>query len=266
MNNHFATSRHDMIRLKACFEAANARYRRSFVKKSFIKKSFTMQKCIILFTALMAYGMMGLAQKSPLRGSGQVVTQVLTDTGFTAINLQDLDGRIHIAVGEPYSVRIAIDDNLQDLLQVSNQNGQLRISLKGNRNNRLYIEDTRIQINIGLPHLDALVHDGNSTATVRGIDAGYFEVKNGGNGTLRLSGRVADWTVRNSGNGNVYADSLLVLRGQVSCWGNGNVKVNVSDYLEATASGNGSVFNLGAASFSGASGSWGNGRLVRSEE
>lgn len=221
-----------------------------------------MKKRIIFYFGLLLVFAPCLAQKGPLRGSGNIISQVLNDTGFTAIDLQDLDGQVNIAVGEPYALRIEIDDNLNSLLQVTNRGGKLHVSLKGNRNNRLYIEDTHIKIYIGLPHLDALVHDGNSTVKASGIDANYLEVKNGGNGMLKLSGRVADLVVSNRSNGNVYADSLLVQRAEVHCRGNGNVKVNVVDHLVATASGNGSVINRGAAPFDKGSGSWGNGRLI----
>lgn len=221
-----------------------------------------MKKIIICCFGLLLGCTTCFAQREPLRGSGNIITQVLNDTGFSAIDLQDLDGQIIIAAGEAYGLRIAIDDNLQPLLQVTNRGGKLHLSLKGNRNNRMYIEDTHIQIYISLPHLDALVHNGNSSVRASGIDATYLEIKNGGNGTIQLKGRVADLVVNNRSNGNVYADSLLAQRAAVHCRGNGNVKINVADHLVAKASGNGSIVNRGAASFDRGSASSGNGRLI----
>jgi hypothetical protein len=220
-----------------------------------------MQK-LLLFTLCGLLAFQTIAQRQPLRGSGNMVTFTFNDTGFTALSLKDLDGKIAVTVGQPYSVSISIDDNLRELLAVDKRNGRLTVALEGNRNNRLYVEDSHIQITISLPYLNDVIHEGNSTLTVAGINSSYLAMKNGGNGKASFSGQAEEIFAKNLSNGNIHAEGLLVKRASIQCRGNGNVRVNVSEELTATAAGNGSVFNQGAAPFGSGSVSRGNGRLV----
>lgn len=93
---------------------------------------------------LMLLSTFALAQ---LKGSGKTITKSYDYQNFDKVFFNDLDGKIEVEVGKPYSISITIDDNLLNLLTVSenSKNKTLAVSLKGNNNNKLYIEDTKIK-------------------------------------------------------------------------------------------------------------------------
>jgi hypothetical protein len=159
---------------------------------------------------------------------------------------------------------VTIDDNLLPLLAFKNNptENELTIYLKGNNNNRMYIEDTNIKIKITLPESSVICHTGNSKLSITNVLGRYFRIENKGNATTTISGSVEALEVKNSGNGNVYAENLVAKTAKVKSSGNGNAKVNVDVTIEATATGNGSVFNKGKAKFDSNSSQSGNGRLI----
>jgi phage gp45-like len=222
------------------------------------------------FLALLLIGIVSttgcLAQRGPLKGSGNVINKAFDFTGFDKITLDDLDGKVDIEAGKDFSISVDIDDNLAPLLQVSNSNGTLAIALAGNRNNRMYIEDTHIKVKITLPRLSYTAHEGNTGLAINGISGKYFRLKNGGNGSVKLTGSIDELEIKNTGNGNVNARQLIAQQAEVRCRGNGNVYVNVEAGLTASSHGNCSVINTGKADFSAASSATGNSRLIKKEE
>ncbi len=198
-----------------------------------------------------------------LRGSGKTITKNYDYQNFNKVNFDDLDGKLEIEVGKPFSISITIDDNLAHLLNVV-QNAdekRLTISLKGNRNNKMYIENTKIKVKITVPFLVEVSNNGNSGLTVTNINSKNFKSENPVNGSTTLSGIVDNLEISCRGNGNLYAEKLTAKNAKVTCRGNGNAKVNVSNSIIGTVSGNGNIINNGIASFSSESRTSGNGSL-----
>lgn len=204
-----------------------------------------MTKIILAFTMLIAT----LVASAQLRGSGKTTTKTYDYKNFDKIYFDDLDGKIQIEVGKSYSVSITIDDNLLDLLVVAenSKDNLLTISLKGNNNNKLYIEDTKIKIVITMPFLISVSNNGNSGLTVTNINSKNFKVENPVNGSTTLSGIVDNLDVIDKGNGNLNAVNLLAKKATIICRGNGNVRVNVSETISGKKSGNGNIINIGKA-------------------
>ena len=113
-----------------------------------------MKKIIIISTVFLASLQTAFCQMGALKGSGKVVTKSFSFNKFSTINLLDLDGKVKITVGKAFKITADIDDNLADLLAVSELNNNLTIALKGNLNNRLYVENSKINININLLYLN----------------------------------------------------------------------------------------------------------------
>lgn len=184
-----------------------------------------------------------------LKGSGKTVIKTYKFQNFNKVNFDDLDGKLEIEVGKSFSISIVIDDNLENLLSVveNSTDKNLTISLKGNRNNKMYIEATQINVKITMPFLMEVCNNGNSGLTVYNINSKYFKSSNPVNGSTTLSGVVDNLEVINSGNGNLNAKKLFTKKAKIICRGNGNATVNVSEEIDKKTSGNGSISNIGKA-------------------
>jgi Putative auto-transporter adhesin, head GIN domain len=192
----------------------------------------------ILFTSFTTF--------SQLLGSGKTVTKTYDYQNFNKVNFDDLDGKLEIEVGKPFSISIIIDDNLVNLLTLveNADNKLLTVSLKGNRNNKMYIERTKISVKITMPFLIEVSNNGNSGLTVNNINSKNFKTENPVNGSTTLSGIVDNLEVICSGNGNLNATKLTAKNAKITCRGNGNARVNAKLIIESKKSGNGNIQNI----------------------
>lgn len=218
-------------------------------------------KTILITLAMSLITFLSSAQ---LRGSGKTITKTYDYQNFNKIFFEDLDGKLEVEVGKKYSVSITIDDNLIDLISVVEHSADkiLTVALKGNKNNQLYIEDTRIKVKITLPSIIGLKNDSNASLTVNGITGTYLKIETIDNGSTTLLGKVENLEVTNSGNGVLNAKQLLAENAKIKATGNGNVYVNVSQLISAKTSGNCTVINQGKAKCGTESSSKGNSRFV----
>ena len=201
---------------------------------------------------------------SQLKGSGKTITKSFNYENFDKLSFEDVDGIIEVEVGKPFQISVTIDDNLFPLLEVLNNvsDKSLTIRLKGNRNNKLYIEDTKIKIKVCLPNLIYLKNDSNSYVKANGISGNYLKVETIDNGSTLLTGEIDNLETKNSRNGVLDSAKLVSKNAKIMATGNGNVTVNISKLITATTSGNCTVINLGTAKFDSNSTSTGNSRFT----
>lgn len=226
------------------------------------QKIKSMKKIILsgLFTIVTV--VMVNAQKGPLTGSGKIVNIAPELKAFTSIELLDMDGIIQVEAGKPYAINIQIDDNLLDLLEMEVKNNTLSVKLKGNLNNKLYIENTNIKVVIQLPALQSVKHRGNDYLAIRGISGNSFSLNHSGNGNVLLMGKAVELEIKKSGNGDINAKELFVQDVTVRSSGNGDVVVNADQNFKANGSGNGDIKNIGNALASLSSSKSGNGDII----
>lgn len=222
-----------------------------------------MKKLTIIFALLTTVCLYTQAQRGPLRGTGKLMTKTLDFRDFDKLSFEDLDGKIDVEIGKSFSVKIEIDENLEPLLEVKkeNQEGVLSIGLKGNYNNKMYIEDTRIKVKVTMPEASVIQHRGNSSLQVTGIVGRYFRMENYGNGNAALQGTIDEFDIKKNGNGEVKAQGLIAKTAKVKSYGNGNVRVNAQISLMAHGSGNNSVMQFGPGKIDPMSGIMGNGEV-----
>jgi hypothetical protein len=221
-------------------------------------------KNILLITTLLSFVVnLTQAQYGPLKGTGKIVQKNYDIRNFDKISFEDLDGKIEVEVGKSFSVKIDIDENLESLLYVSKEEkeGVLTVGLKGNTNNKQYVEDTRIKVKVTLPEASVIQHRGNSSLHVTGLVGRYFRLENDGNGDASLQGSIDELDIKKEGNGNVNARNLVAKTAKVKCYGNGNVDVYSQISLATHGSGNGNVGQFGPGKIDPISGIMGNGSV-----
>jgi hypothetical protein len=199
-----------------------------------------------------------------LKGSGKTIAKTYNYKNFDKISFENLDGNIEVEVGKEFSILVTIDDNLDKLLSLSPDSSEktLTISLKGNRNNTMYIKNTKINIKITMPEAYAIQNTGNSDLEVRNIFGNYFKLENTGNGDSKISGTIEVLEVNKTGNGDVNTTQLITKKAILKSTGNGDLIVNVSEELSAKLTGNGDIINKGKAKFDANSKKMGNGDLI----
>ncbi|HBS53034.1 MAG TPA: hypothetical protein DD806_03425 [Flavobacterium sp.] len=201
---------------------------------------------------------------SQIKGSGKTTTKTYDYKNFDKVYFEDLDGNIEVEIGKTWSVTVTIDDNLESLLQFKENTSEheLKIQFKGNRKNRMYIENTNTIIKITLPEASVIKNSGNSDINVNNIIGRYFRLENTGNGNAILSGKTDQLDIEKIGNGDVVSEALLAKKAKVKNIGNGNVVVNVSEEVSGKLFGNGDIINKGQAKFGSNSTKIGNGKLI----
>ena len=125
-------------------------------------------KTIITTIAFLLASLMTHAQ---LRGSGITVQKTFAYKSFDKINFENLNGKLEVEIGMPFSISVIIDDNLESLLQVEENASEniLTVRFKDNKNNNKYIENTHFKIKITLPEASVIKNTGNSNVIVNNV-------------------------------------------------------------------------------------------------
>lgn len=218
------------------------------------------KNCLTIAVALICF-----VATAQLKGSGKTITKNFAFTEFDKVYFEDVDGKLEVEIGKTWSITVTIDDNLAPLLSFTENRSEheLTVFLKGNKNNKMYIEDTHINIKITLPEASVIRNNSNATLLVTGLYGRYFRLENFSNATSKVTGTIDELEVKNTGNGTANLGELQAKKATVICRGNGNVVTNVSNEIIATVSGNGNVVNKGNASFDSRSSREGNGNLLK---
>ena len=199
-----------------------------------------------------------------LKGSGKISTKTYNYKNFDKVYFENLDGKIEVEIGKPWSISVTIDDNLEPLLTFTENptEKELKVQFKGNKNNQMYIENTNFKIKISMPEVSVIKNTGNSNLIVKNVFGRYFRIENTGNGDSKIFGTIDSLDINKTGNGDVNAENLMAKKATLNSTGNGDLIVNVSEELSAKLTGNGDIINKGKAKFDANSKKSGNGDLI----
>jgi len=232
-------------------------------------------KKIPLLLIIAIIGTSAVAQyQHTLKPSGNVITRDVAVKPFTAIKANGLYELI-LTQGSTESVKVETDDNLQSLIEVSNDGNTLLIDEPKLRNNGVNFESAdgertkkqhfKIYVNfksissldvqtIGNTHadgtlnFDALTINDRSVGSINlSLNAAKLTITNKGVGTITLSGKVDNAVITNSGVGSFKGEDLVVQTMHITNSGVGHAEVNVVKDLIVKDSFLGKVSNSGPA-------------------
>ncbi len=198
-----------------------------------------------------------------IKGSGKLIVRSYAFSGFDKVEVEDVCGKIDIEIGPKWSISAVVDDNLLPLLafEENPKEHTLKIYFKGNRKNKMYIEDTNVRIKITMPEASVIKNNSNANLEVKNIIGRYIRLENIENGQIKASGQVDLLDVITRGNGTISAGALKAQKVDVKTSGNGNTLVSAEQKISAKVSGNGNVKNIGKAKYGSDSTRTGNGNL-----
>ncbi len=211
-----------------------------------------------------AFSLASLLANAQLNGSGKTMTKTYDFKNFDKVYFENLDGKLEVEIGKPFSISITIDDNLVDIFSITENSAEheLTLSFKDNWNNKKYIENTNFKVKITMPEASVIKNIGNSNLSIKNVIGRYFRIENTGNGDTAISGTIDSLDIIKTGNGDISSAKLTATKAVITNTGNGDVIVNVTEELTATLNGNGDVKNIGKAKFDNNSKKTGNGDFI----
>jgi len=176
----------------------------------------------------------GLHFNNGVKGSGKVVTEDRSVSGFTAIEHRGA-GDIDVTVGPTTKVTLKTDDNIAKLVQTRVENGKLIID------STEPISPTEYKVTITVPSLNSFAIDGAGDATLKGIAGEKFSVSIDGAGDIKLSGSAKSAELSIDGAGNIEAFDLKSDEVVASIDGAGSIELTANKKLDASLDGAGGI-------------------------
>lgn len=233
-----------------------------------------MKKIVFFLTALLSSASLMAQQDEVLKPSGNVITRDVSIKSFNAIKANGMYELI-LTQGDKESVKVETDDNLQNLIIISNDGNTLVIDEPRVRDHsfkfrgtdgewgkkqrfKVYvtfknIKDIDIQTigNIrseGSLTFDALEINDQSVGNIDlALTAKKLTITNKGVGSITLNGHADNAVIVNSGVGSFKGQDLVVQTMNINNSGVGHAEVNVVKDLTVKDSFLGKVNNVGAA-------------------
>jgi Putative auto-transporter adhesin, head GIN domain len=196
-------------------------------------------------------------------GEGPITTETRPVTNFTSIDLR-MNGNVYFSQEANWKVEVTAKESIHSILETFVVNNSLVIKYK---NGKTYDEDASIRINISGPSVSGFMLNtsGNIICTNDIMTSNLF-LRTSGSGDIVLqkviannidaestvSGRitaaagvVVNEKLKTNGSGKIDLSAIAANNVSARTIGSGDIKVKVSDHLDATIDGSGSVYFRG---------------------
>lgn len=198
------------------------------------------------------------------RGSGNVITETRTVSGFTSVVLAGV-GELNLTQGETEGLTIQAEDNLLPFITTEVNNGVLTIGLKSGINDTSVVPTKPIQYQLQFKNLDSiqlagagnisspalkaenlrLGASGAGSLNLNQMDVKQLNVTLSGAGSVKLTGQSETQTVTLTGLGSYNAGDFKSTSATVTITGAGSATVWAQESLTVQVSGAGSVSYYG---------------------
>ena len=197
-------------------------------------------------------------------GEGDLQTETRNITDFSGVSAS-IGGKIYYKIDPVYKVEITAQRNILDVIQATKSNGHLLLKVKDGVRIK---SNEEITVNISAPTADYFHLSGTGDLAVIGnINAANLDMAISGTGNITvlccignrqnksaisgsgdinvLAGLAKNEELRISGSGKLLLEGVAAENAKTTISGSGDIKVNVSQSLDATISGSGSVYYTG---------------------
>jgi hypothetical protein len=195
----------------------------------------------VLGVAALVLSACGFGLPTGVIGSGKVVSESRTVSGFSKVDLSGF-GDLSIDVNGSEALTIEGDDNILPLIETEVRGDTLHIGFK---DRALVQRVSRLRFALSAKQLEGLTVSGAGNITASNIDSPRMAVVTSGAGRISMSGKATDQTITLSGAGDFEGASLQGETVRVLTSGVGRAVVNASKTLGVNISGAGSVEYIG---------------------
>lgn len=204
-----------------------------------------------------------LSSCKKIKGTGELVTENRTLTGYTGIEMS-MDGTLNVTPGPDYSLKIEAQENLMPYIEVYASGGYMIVRQKPNIT---FSDHLPITITATAPVVSGVFVSGSGVINVLGnwagssletgisgsgnisiqsLDAGFMKAGISGSGNIKAeSGYVSIDELFISGSGNIDFRSVVADSCSATISGSGNIYTQVIKQLDATIAGSGNIYYLG---------------------
>jgi hypothetical protein len=221
-----------------------------------------MNKLTTAMLIIMLIGGFGSCRKEVI-GEGPITTETRPITHFSSIDLR-MNGNVYFTREANWKVEITAKESIHSILETYVVNDNLVIKYN---NGRTYDEDASIRINISGPAVNSfMLNTSGNIICTNDIMAGNLFLRTSGSGDIvlqkvmannieaesTLSGRITatggvaiNEKLKTDGSGKIDMSAIAANNVWARTIGSGDIKVKVSDHLDATINGSGSVYFRG---------------------
>lgn len=193
--------------------------------------------CLLAFCLLVTITVAGC---TPIIGSGQIVSEERSVTGFTVIELTGR-GEVVITQTGSESLRVSADDNVLPLVATQVRGKRLLLGLKRD----IMLWETTVRYEVTVRELSELALSGSGDITLTKLDGNRLDVKLSGSGTISAAGHVQMLAIDLGGSGEFAGAELASQQAEAHISGSGDVVVKANETLAANISGSGHVTYIG---------------------
>jgi hypothetical protein len=218
-----------------------------------------MLKCAVILLITVA----GFSSCTKVVGDGPILTESRTATNFSEIEM-NIPGDVVVRQANDYKLEIEAQENILDIIQTPVNGNELVIKFK---NDVIVRRHDRIRVTITSPGIRAFRLNGSGNLRTEGnIQSDHFKLRVSGSGNINMSnlngttleadisgsgdimiagGVVNSEDLRISGSGSIDLLHLAARSASTNTTGSGEMKLNVSETLNARITGSGSVYYKG---------------------
>jgi hypothetical protein len=196
----------------------------------------------ILAPIFAAFVLLASCTKEKLVGSGPIVTEDRTVSGFTRVTTSG-STNVYIEKGASFSVQVKGYGNLLPHFETAVRNNTLEVGYK----NVTSLRNDNLEVFVTMPALDGARSNGSADMVVKGDFTSnnmQFSIEGSGNIDFE-SGTTQRLFTSITGSGQIRLFGLTATEAETTISGSGTTEISVVDHLKATINGSGNIYYKG---------------------